>query len=243
MALHTSAPRAGDGRSARGRRRDSSPARAGFRLEQFLEQLDDLEADLPRAAQGRALRQPRRPTGEAITRSVRQAADEAPAISMRPGAKRKSDFFRDIAGSRFHVHAEAVARERRPSRRSTFCSTPMTSPSSRSKTARRAGASPRISQRASGPRSPIQLGQARDLCRSSDRARAWHRAGRDLARGHGLWPRHAALLEGAYPLRDPLPRPRRTHDAPGDPHRARHRRAGHQGHPDRRRAASSRTSR
>jgi benzoyl-CoA reductase subunit A len=27
-----------------------------------------------------------------------------------PGAKRKSDFFRDIAGSRYHVHAEDVAR-------------------------------------------------------------------------------------------------------------------------------------
>ena len=35
---------------------------------------------------------------------------EAP-VALRARAKRKSDFFRDIAGSRFHVHAEAVARE------------------------------------------------------------------------------------------------------------------------------------
>jgi len=34
---------------------------------------------------------------------------EAPAL-YAPGAKRKSDFFRDIAGSRYHAHAEEIAR-------------------------------------------------------------------------------------------------------------------------------------
>ena len=35
--------------------------------------------------------------------------EEAPEL-YAPGAKRKSDFFRDIAGSRYHIHAEEVAR-------------------------------------------------------------------------------------------------------------------------------------
>ncbi len=32
-------------------------------------------------------------------------------LEHAPGAKRRSDFFRDIAGSRFHAHAEAAAKE------------------------------------------------------------------------------------------------------------------------------------
>ena len=34
---------------------------------------------------------------------------EAPEL-YAPGAKRESDFFRDIAGYRYHAHAEEVAR-------------------------------------------------------------------------------------------------------------------------------------
>ena len=40
----------------------------------------------------------------------RRLRTEAPEL-YAPGAKRKSDFFRDIAGSRYHAHAEEVARD------------------------------------------------------------------------------------------------------------------------------------
>ena len=40
----------------------------------------------------------------------RRLRAEAPEL-YAPGANRKSDFFRDIAGSRFHAHAEAVAKD------------------------------------------------------------------------------------------------------------------------------------
>ncbi len=47
---------------------------------------------------------------EAIGEVFKRLRIEAPEL-YAPGANRKSDFFRDIAGSRFHVYAEEVARE------------------------------------------------------------------------------------------------------------------------------------
>lgn len=81
-----------------------------FRLEQFLSELCQLEEtceaylDNPRFVQMKgALR-------EALGTVFRQIEAEAPRI-YAPGAERKSDFFRDIAGSRFMNLAETVGRE------------------------------------------------------------------------------------------------------------------------------------
>ncbi|MCW9039778.1 MAG: benzoyl-CoA reductase subunit A [Rhodospirillales bacterium] len=81
-----------------------------FRLEQFLTELDDLREtssgflDNPRFAdQKKAL-------GEALDEVFRRIGEEAIEI-YAPGAERKSDFFRDIAGSRFMNIGEAVAKE------------------------------------------------------------------------------------------------------------------------------------
>ena len=81
-----------------------------FRLEQFLEQLADLEETCVGqlktgrfAAAGPAM-------AEALKTVFQRVREEAPEL-YAPGAKRKSDFFRDIAGSRFHVHAEGTAKE------------------------------------------------------------------------------------------------------------------------------------
>ena len=46
---------------------------------------------------------------DAVGEVFKRLRSEAPAL-YAPGAKRKSDFFRDIAGSRYHMHAEEVAR-------------------------------------------------------------------------------------------------------------------------------------
>jgi len=80
-----------------------------FRLEQFLEQLGDLERTCLGHIQGERFAK--------LELAVKQALDEvftrlrAEAIELyAPGAKRKSDFFRDVAGSRYHVHAEDIAR-------------------------------------------------------------------------------------------------------------------------------------
>ncbi|MGA7326355.1 MAG: benzoyl-CoA reductase subunit A [Rhodomicrobium sp.] len=81
-----------------------------FRLEQFLEQLDDLEATCREQLQTPRFAAVAERAGEAISLVFARLRGEAPEL-YAPGAKRKSDFFRDIAGSRFHVHAEAVAKE------------------------------------------------------------------------------------------------------------------------------------
>ncbi|MGO9361584.1 MAG: benzoyl-CoA reductase subunit A [Xanthobacteraceae bacterium] len=81
-----------------------------FRLVQFLEQLNDLEATCIGQLQTERFAKVAEKMGEALNEVFARLKAEAPEL-YAPGAKRKSDFFRDIAGSRFHVHAEAVARE------------------------------------------------------------------------------------------------------------------------------------
>ena len=81
-----------------------------FRLVQFLEQLNDLEETCIGQLQTERFAKVAEKMGEALNEVFRRLKAEAPEL-YEPGAKRRSDFFRDIAGSRFHVHAEAVARE------------------------------------------------------------------------------------------------------------------------------------
>jgi benzoyl-CoA reductase subunit A len=81
-----------------------------FRLIQFLEQLDDLEETCHRQLHAERFAGIADALKQALQEVFARLRAEAPSL-YAPGAKRKSDFFRDIAGSRFHVHAEAVARE------------------------------------------------------------------------------------------------------------------------------------
>ncbi len=81
-----------------------------FRLEQFLEQLGDLEETCLAQIKTARFAAVAGPTSEAIKAVFERVREEAPEL-YAPGAKRKSDFFRDIAGSRFHAHAEAAAKE------------------------------------------------------------------------------------------------------------------------------------
>ena len=75
-----------------------------FRLEQFLEQLTDLEQVCERNAAA----------SQEVVAALRTLFDmlknEAPGL-FAPGAKRKSDFFRDIAGSRYLALGEQVAKD------------------------------------------------------------------------------------------------------------------------------------
>ena len=79
-----------------------------FRLEQYLAQLRLLErftvdeAEGPRYA---SVRDAAKPRLEAIHQGMR---DEAPSF-FAAGARRKSDFFRDIAGGSYQTHAEKVS--------------------------------------------------------------------------------------------------------------------------------------
>ena len=81
-----------------------------FRLEQFLEQLADLAATCRRNAEG-----PRFGNAAAGVLAALEAVfgrlQEEAQEQFAPGAKRKSDFFRDIAGSRYLAVSEAVAKE------------------------------------------------------------------------------------------------------------------------------------
>ena len=75
-----------------------------FRLEQFLEQLTDLEQVCERNAAGA------KEVVAALRTLFAMLQQEAPEL-FAPGAKRKSDFFRDIAGSRYLALGEQVAKD------------------------------------------------------------------------------------------------------------------------------------
>ncbi len=81
-----------------------------FRLEQFLEQLNDLEQTCIDQVKGERFEKVADGVKQALGEVFRQLRDEAP-VMFAPGATRKSDFFRDIAGSRYLAVAEDVARD------------------------------------------------------------------------------------------------------------------------------------
>jgi len=80
-----------------------------FRLEQFVEQLADLEETCLGHIKGDRFAAVEGVVKEALGEVFARLRAEAPDL-YAPGANRKSDFFRDIAGSRYHAHAEEVAR-------------------------------------------------------------------------------------------------------------------------------------
>lgn len=81
-----------------------------FRLEQFLEQLDDLEETCIRQVRGARFEANADGVKTALGEVFNRLRGEAAAM-FAPGATRKSDFFRDIAGSKYLGHAEDVARD------------------------------------------------------------------------------------------------------------------------------------
>ena len=80
-----------------------------FRLEQFLEQIEDLERSCVGQVRGERFAGVNAKVKDALGEVFRRLRAEAPDL-YAPGGKRKSDFFRDIAGSRYHNQAEEVAR-------------------------------------------------------------------------------------------------------------------------------------
>ncbi len=80
-----------------------------FRQEQFVEQLGDLEETCLGYIAGDRFAGRESGVREAVGEIFARLRADAPAL-YAPGAKRRSDFFRDIAGSRYHAHAEEVAR-------------------------------------------------------------------------------------------------------------------------------------
>jgi benzoyl-CoA reductase subunit A len=81
-----------------------------FRLEQFLVQLADLEATCQRNAGGSRFGDAAKAVSSALDQVFRRLRTEAPGL-FAAGAKRRSDFFRDIAGSRYLAIGEQVAKE------------------------------------------------------------------------------------------------------------------------------------
>ncbi len=79
-----------------------------FRLEQFLHQLADLENTCVENVKGDRFKGRERAVIEALHAVFTRLCEEAPALFARD-AKRKSDFFRDIAGSRFLAVAQEIA--------------------------------------------------------------------------------------------------------------------------------------
>jgi benzoyl-CoA reductase subunit A len=81
-----------------------------FRHVQFLEQLDDLEATCLRNSRGLRFAGQEKALARALGELFRGLREESGAL-FAPGARRKSDFFRDIAGARFMALAEPACRE------------------------------------------------------------------------------------------------------------------------------------
>jgi benzoyl-CoA reductase subunit A len=82
-----------------------------FRLEQFLGQLADLEKTCLGNVAGERFKGREAAVKEALAAVFARLRDEAPQL-FAPGARRKSDFFRDIAGSRFMAVAQEIAKAR-----------------------------------------------------------------------------------------------------------------------------------
>ena len=80
-----------------------------LRREQFVEQLQDLETTCIGQVRGDRFVKLEAAVTEALGEIFDRVRSEAVEL-FAPGSKRKSDFFRDIAGSRYHTHAEDVAR-------------------------------------------------------------------------------------------------------------------------------------
>ncbi len=85
-----------------------------FRLEQFLDQLVDLEATCLGNVQGERFRDCDSAVRDALAAVFERLRNEAPPL-FATDAKRKSDFFRDIAGSRFMALAQEIAKGSRVS--------------------------------------------------------------------------------------------------------------------------------
>ncbi|HEY7724993.1 MAG TPA: benzoyl-CoA reductase subunit A [Anaeromyxobacteraceae bacterium] len=80
-----------------------------FRRVQFLEQLEDLRQTCLRNSTGLRFAGQERALAQALDASFEKIAEEAAAI-FAPGARRRSDFFRDIAGSRFMAIADPLCK-------------------------------------------------------------------------------------------------------------------------------------
>jgi benzoyl-CoA reductase subunit A len=81
-----------------------------FRLEQFLSELKQLEETCHNYLDHERFKDLKGPLREALDSVFKTITTEAPEI-YAPGAERKSDFFRDIAGSRFMNLAESVGKQ------------------------------------------------------------------------------------------------------------------------------------
>ncbi len=81
-----------------------------FRLEQFLIQLADLEEVCSRNAGGTRFGDHAAGVAQALSELFRRLREDSPALFI-PNAKRKSDFFRDIAGAQYLALGEAVAKD------------------------------------------------------------------------------------------------------------------------------------
>ncbi len=80
-----------------------------FRRVQYLAQLDDLENTCLRNSGGLRFAGNEKALGRALGEVFRRLREES-AAQFAPGARRRSDFFRDIAGSRFMALADPVSR-------------------------------------------------------------------------------------------------------------------------------------
>jgi benzoyl-CoA reductase subunit A len=81
-----------------------------FRHVQFLDQLQDLEETAGKNSRGLRFAGQEKALGHALREVFRLLREESAAL-FAPGAKRKSDFFRDIAGSRFVTLAEPICKD------------------------------------------------------------------------------------------------------------------------------------
>ncbi|HZM34502.1 MAG TPA: benzoyl-CoA reductase subunit A [Burkholderiales bacterium] len=81
-----------------------------FRLEQYLEQLADLKQVCARNVETAKFGDAAKGVSEALLALFGLLKSDAPAL-FAPGARRKSDFFRDIAGAQYLTLGEQVAKD------------------------------------------------------------------------------------------------------------------------------------
>ena len=173
-----------------------------FRLEQYLEQLADLERGLPAQRRDRQVRRRGR------RRSARRSTEAVPTAARprRRRCSRRAPSARATSSATSpapvpRAPASAVAQGRRH-RATTSCSTSSTARSSRSRTASTATRSSGTCwRRSSAPSSRCpRRRRRRTQVAAPIKGDPRHRAGGNLRRRHRLRPRAPAVLQGAHPL-------------------------------------------
>ena len=208
-------------------------AGARLPLEQYLEQLADLEDTCQRSLADGALRRRAAAVGEALTEVFKRLQAEAPLL-FAPGAKRKSRLLPRHRRQPVPGHRRSGGQgSRHPLRLPAQRVRPLDHRSREPRLWRLDQAPPAGGAGAHLHRAARDRGTRARRCEAPIKGILDTELEETYVVGTGYGRARLPFSKEHIRSRDPVPRPGRARDVPGHRHRARHRRPGHQGDPGR----------